>query len=80
MVNFMPPPRIVAVGFRAGSLFAPAECLVRFSNTPADSKLVPLFTYFADEVTWTEAELMGKTRDETEDLRYKKDMELLADF
>lgn len=38
---------------------------------------VPLFSYFHDEISFTEAELIGLTVDLAHDLRHKKDVAYL---
>jgi hypothetical protein len=59
---------------RLGQFGDMAKIHVKFENSDTEELL---FSYFHDEITFSSSELVGRTVDEAEQLRHKKDVAYL---
>jgi hypothetical protein len=67
--------KILAVDITPPAKFGDMACVfVKIEGAP---ETVKLFSYFADEITFSSSELIGLTVDEAEQLRHKKDVAYL---
>lgn len=67
--------KIVSVRFTEGKLFGPpAQAIAKLEGS--DEEIV-LFSYFSDEINFSEDELVGLTVSEAHDLRHDKDVKFL---
>jgi len=65
--------KIVKITFEDKGSFSPISVIATFDNGVEEK----IFDYFSDELHFTKAELIGKTKEEAIELHFKKDQEYL---
>ena len=65
--------KIVKISFISRGTFGPVHVIANFDNGEEEE----IFNYFSDELHFTKAELIGKTKEEVINLHFQKDQAYL---
>jgi len=65
-------PKITSVNFKKGDLFEMDKAILTLSDGTSET-----ITYFGDEISFSESELIGLTVQEARELKSKKDLAYL---